>query len=137
MLAFEAVGGMVIFVARLVDGSVPGETPHVVVGVALTLVYAVYQWRHWRRVTPIRKRLDYGIGLLAAGFMALTNVSGLLLAGGWAAARWGSAPGAAAVYPPALSAVHTIGSMLVLTFVGAHLGAVLLRDRPRRDVARL
>ena len=34
-------------------------------------------------------------------------------------------------YPPLMSAVHNIGSMLVLTFAGAHLGAVLLRDRTR------
>jgi hypothetical protein len=34
-------------------------------------------------------------------------------------------------YAPALSALHNIGSVAVLTFVGAHLGAVLMRDRSR------
>jgi cytochrome b561 len=34
----------------------------------------------------------------------------------------------AVAYPASLSAVHNVMSMLVLTFVGAHLAAVLLRD---------
>ena len=42
------------------------------------------------------------------------------------------ARGLAAVhYPSLLSAAHLSGTMLVLTFIGAHAGAVLLRDRRR------
>jgi hypothetical protein len=42
LLAFEALGGLVIFVARLVAGSTPGETLHVAAGIALTALYAAY-----------------------------------------------------------------------------------------------
>ena len=35
-------------------------------------------------------------------------------------------------YPTALSSAHNIGSMLVLTFVLAHVGAVLMRARGMR-----
>ena len=110
--------------ARLVDGSVPGETPHILAGLGLTLVYAGYQWRHWRRVAPFRARADYALGLLAALSMALVNLSGL-----WLALSWWQERGAAVDYPPLLSALHNIGSMVVLTFAAAHLGAVLRRDR--------
>ena len=128
LLAIEAAGGIVIFVARLATGGTPGEALHVVAGLALAAVYAVYQWRHWLRVRPLRARLDYTVGLLAAASMALTNLTGLVLGAAWWRDRVvGHA--AAASYAPALSAVHNIGSMLVLTFVGAHLAAVLMRDR--------
>jgi hypothetical protein len=131
LLALEAGGGLVIFIARLISGSAPGETLHVAGGLALTAVYAAYQWRHWARVAPFRARLDYSIGALAAVFMVLTNATGLALAiMGWRS-RGGPAPGAEPVYPPWLSASHNIGSMLVLTFAGAHVGSVLLRDRNR------
>jgi hypothetical protein len=127
LLAFEAAGGIVIFVARLAAGSTPGETLHVAAGLALTIVYAVYQWKHWLRVR-FQRGLHFLIGLLAAGSMALTNLTGLGLGVAWWRDRIvGHA--AAARYAPALSAVHNIGGMLVLTFVGAHLAAVLMRDR--------
>ena len=127
LLAFEGAGGIVIFVARLAVGSTPGEALHVAAGLALTIVYAVYQWRHWRRVW-LQRGLHFVIGLFAASFMVLTNLTGLVLGVAWWRDRViGHA--AAASYPPALSAVHNIGSMLVLTFVGAHLAAVLMRDR--------
>jgi len=127
LLGFEAAGGLVIFVARLAAGSTPGEALHVAAGLALTIVYAVYQWRHWRRV-GFQRGLHFVIGLFAASFMALVNLTGLALGVVWWRDRVvGNA--AAAAYPVALSAVHNIGSMLVLTFVGAHLTAVLMRDR--------
>lgn len=125
LLALEALGGLVIFVARLLDGTLPGETLHVIAGLALTVVYAVYQWTHWRRVAPFRARPDYALGLLAALSMALVGLTGLVLAAGWWRGR-GAGP---VDYPPFLSAIHNIGSMVVLTFAGAHLGAVLRRDR--------
>jgi hypothetical protein len=127
LLAFEALGGIVIFVARLATGSVPGEALHVVAGLALTVVYAVYQWRHWLRVRA-QRGLHFLMGVLAASSMALANLSGLALGVVWWRDRV-AGEAAAAGYPPALSAVHNIGSMLVLTFVGAHLAAVLMRDR--------
>ena len=127
LLAFEAAGGIVIFIARLAAGSTPGEALHVGAGVALTVVYVVYQWRHWRRVR-FERGLHFVIGVLAAAFMALANLTGLALGVVWWRDRvLGDA--AAADYPSTLSAVHNIGSMLVLTFVGAHLAAVLMRDR--------
>ena len=127
LLAFEAVGGIVIFVARLAAGNTPGEALHVGAGVALTIVYAVYQWGHWRRV-GFQRGLHFVIGVLAAACMALANLTGLALGVVWWRDRvLGNA--AAAAYPVALSAVHNIGSMLVLTFVGAHLAAVVMRDR--------
>ena len=68
------------------------------------------------------------MGVLAASSMALATLTGLALGVVWWRDRVaGHAP--AADYPPPLSAVHNIGSMLVLTFVGAHLAAVLMRDR--------
>jgi len=130
LLAFEAAGGIVIFVARLAVGSTPGETLHVAVGLALTIVYAVYQWRHWLRAR-LQRGLHFLMGILAASSMALTNLTGLWLGVFWWRDRVvGHA--AAADYPVALSAVHNIGGMLVLTFVGAHLAAVLMRDRRLR-----
>lgn len=126
LLAFEAIGGLVIFFARLAVGTTPGEGLHVFAGVALTFVYAVYQWTHWARVAPWRSRLDFAIGLIAAIALALTQVSGLWLGGVWWASRTsgtGLAP-----YPAWLSGAHNVMSMFVLTFVLAHLGAVLQRD---------
>ena len=130
LLAFEAAGGLVIFVARLASGALPGEALHVVVGTALTATYALYQWRHWRRVRPFRAQLHYALGLIAALFLALCNVTGLWLAAHWWLDRI-VAPTAAVRYPALLSGVHNVASMVVLTFVGAHLGAVLFRDRHR------
>jgi hypothetical protein len=127
LLAIEAIGGLALFFARVAFGTRPGETLHVVAGLALTVVYATYQWGHWRRVSPWRSRLDYGLGLLAATSMALTNLSGLALGVAWAR-RAGLLPGAAAPSPPALLGFHNVASMVVLTFVAAHLGAVLRRS---------
>ncbi|HEY3215297.1 MAG TPA: hypothetical protein VGK93_02265 [Candidatus Eisenbacteria bacterium] len=124
-----------IFWSRLAFGTTPGETLHVVAGLLLTVVYAVYQWRHWSRVRPFRSQLDYAMGVLAAAFMALTNLTGLILGSLWWSyrfgphLRFGPAANDAVRYPPLLSAAHNIGSMVVLAFVGAHLGAVLMRDR--------
>ena len=127
LLALEAAGGIVIFVARLAAGSTPGEALHVAAGVALTIVYVVYQWRHWLRVRP-QRGLHFVVGVLAASSMALANLTGLALGFVWWRDRVvGHAT--AAGYPPSLSAVHNIGSMLVLTFAGAHIAAVLMRDR--------
>ena len=95
-------------------------------GVALTFVYAAYQWRHAMRVLPVRPRLDYVLGLLAAAFVVLTLGSGLALALPWWRSRGLRALPA---YPTRVMALHIIGCMLVLTFVAAHLGAVLKRDR--------
>jgi hypothetical protein len=126
LLGFEAVGGLVLFCARLVAGTNPGVTLHVLAGIALTLVYAAYQWSHWFRVAPFRARLDYALGLIAALSLVITQATGLVL--GWI---WWRASGATPAYPALLSAFHNIMSMLVLTFVGAHLAAVLVRDRRR------
>jgi len=125
LLAFEAAGGLVIFVARLVAGVLPGEALHVAGGVALTAVYAIYQAAHWARVAPFRARLDYALGLIAALCMALANLTGLALGVWW----WRGRAMAPAEYPPLLSAVHNIGGMLVMTFAGAHLIVVLTRER--------
>jgi len=126
LLAIEAAGGILIFFARLAFGSLPGLALHVVAGVALTFVYAAYQWRHAMRVLPVRPRLDYVLGLLAAAFVVLTLGSGLALALPWWRSRGLRALPA---YPTRVMALHIIGCMLVLTFVAAHLGAVLKRDR--------
>ncbi len=127
LLAFETVGGLVIFFARVAVGMLPGEALHVVAGAALTLPYALYQWRHWLRVRPWRGRLDDLLGLLASSSLALTQLSGLVLGFAW----WQHRGAGRVPYPPPLSAVHNIASMLVLTFIAAHLGAVLWRDRRR------
>ncbi len=129
LLAIEAIGGLVIFVVRLAAGTTPGETLHVVAGLALTAAYVAYQWRHWLRVRPLTPRLDHALGFLAAGCMGLTLLTGLALGLQWLRDRVLAPTGAPVAYAPALSAVHNIGSMLVLTFAGAHLAAVLMRDR--------
>jgi hypothetical protein len=68
------------------------------------------------------------MGLIAALSMGATLATGVALAWPWWQLRV-QAHGAGAVsYPTAVSAAHNIMSMLVLTFVGAHLAAVLLRD---------
>src|SRR4029453_9439172 len=108
LLALEAVGGIVIFVGRLAFDRVPGEGLHVVAGLALTVVYAIYQWAHWDRVAPVRAGLDYGLGILAALSMALVNATGLALALPWWRARVAGAGAAAVDYPPAWSAIHNI-----------------------------
>jgi hypothetical protein len=132
LLAFESIGGLVIFVARLAAGRTPGETLHVIGGMLLLFVYAAYQWRHWNRVAPVRARLDYGIGLLAAGSMILVNVTGILLGLEWWRDRFTAPVAGEVVYTPLLSAVHNIACMLVLTFAAGHLGAVLFRDQRLR-----
>ena len=131
LLAVEAVGGLVIFVARLASGAVPGEALHVLAGVAFTAIYASYQWRHWTRVRPFRAQLHYALGSIAALFMAACNLSGLWLAAWWWQDRVVAPSGAAVRYPALVSGFHNVASMVVLTFVGAHLGAVLFRDRQR------
>ncbi len=132
LLAFEAAGGLTIFVARLAVGSTPGETLHVIGGLLLMLVYAIYQWQHWNRVAPVRRRLDYGIGLLAAGAMIFVNVTGVMLGLAWWRDRVAVPTAGAVSYTPIVSAAHNIACMLVLTFAGAHLGAVLFRDQKLR-----
>jgi hypothetical protein len=133
LLALEAVGGLVIFVARLASGSTPGESLHVIAGVALAVVYGAYQWSHWTRVRPVRPRLDYALGILGALFMVVTLATGLLLAAPWWRERIVERSSAAVAYAPLLSAAHNIGSMLVLAFIAAHVSAVLARDaRARR-----
>ena len=135
LLSFEALGGLVIFFARLARGSTPGETLHVLVGALLTGVYAAYQWRHWRRVAPFRDRLDYLMGLLGAISMVAVQVTGLALGVAWWRDRVMLPQDGEVAYPPLLSAAHNIASLLVLSFVGAHLGAVLMRDlRARREL---
>jgi hypothetical protein len=128
LLGIEALGGLVIFYVRLAIGRTPGEALHVGAGALLTLVYSLYQLQHWNRVAPWRSRLDYAMGLIAALSMGATLATGVALAWPWWQLRV-QAHGAGAVsYPTAVSAAHNIMSMLVLTFVGAHLAAVLLRD---------
>ena len=128
LLTFEALGGLLIFFMRLASGRTPGEALHVVAGAALTLAYVAYQWQHWARVAPWRSRLDYAMGLIAALSMAGALGTGLWLAAPWWQARIVERTGDAVAYAPPLSAAHNVMSMLVLTFVGAHLAAVLLRD---------
>ena len=132
LLAIEGVGGIVIFFARLAAGRTPGEALHVVAGGLLTLVYAVYQWQHWARVSPWRSRMDNAKGLIAALSMGGALGTGLWLAWPWWQARIVAGSKFAVAYPTAVSAAHNIMSMLVLTFVGAHLAAVLLRDAAAR-----
>lgn len=132
LLAIEGVGGIIIFFARLAAGRTPGESLHVVAGALLTLAYAVYQWQHWTRVSPWRSRMDYAMGLIAALSMGGALGTGLWLAWPWWQARIVAGSKFAVAYPTAVSAAHNIMSMLVLTFVGAHLAAVLLRDAAAR-----
>jgi len=128
LLAFEALGGMLIFFMRVAFGQTPGETLHVAGGALLTLAYVAYQWLHWLRVAPWRGRLDYAMGLIAAVSMAGALGTGLWLAWPWWRTRIVAGSAEAVSYPTSLSAAHNVMSMLVLTFVGAHLAAVLLRD---------
>ena len=126
LLAIESLGGLVILFARVAYGASPGVILHVIAGLALTLAYAAYQLSHWTRVAPWRPRLDYLLGLIAALSMIVTNATGLWLAAiWWRAIQGGGAP----AFPVALSAAHTLGTLLVLTFAGAHLAAVLQRER--------
>jgi len=126
LLSLESLGGLVILFARVAFGATPGLVLHVVVGLLLTVVYTIYQWTHWLRVEPWRSRPDFVLGLIAALSMAATQLTGLGLTWIWWQAR---AAGAAPEYPVGLSAPHTLGTMLVLTFAAAHLAAVLQRDR--------
>jgi hypothetical protein len=68
------------------------------------------------------------MGLIAALSMGATLATGFALAWPWWQARIVARSIAAVPYPTAVSAAHNIMSMLVLTFLGAHLAAVLLRD---------
>ena len=129
LLGIEAAGGLLIFFMRLAAGATPGETLHVVTGAGLTLVYAIYQWQHWGRIAPWRTRLDYALGLIAAIAMGITLLTGYVLAWPWWLMRVVKRAGGSIEYPSLVSAAHNIMSMLVLTFVLAHLAAVLLRDR--------
>ena len=132
LLAFEGAGGLVIFFARLVTGATPGEALHVAAGALLAPLYALYQWQHWTRVRPWRSRLDHALGLIAALSMAGAIGTGLWLAWPWWQVRVTAASAEPVPYPVAVSAAHNIMSLLVLTFVGAHLAAVLLRDAAAR-----
>jgi hypothetical protein len=133
LLALEALGGLMIFFARLAWGTTPGEALHVIAGVLLVPPYVLYQWQHWTRVRPVRARLDYGLGILSAVFMVATLATGLGLGAAWWRSRTIEHASGAVPYAPVLSAAHNIGTMLVLTFFGAHLIAVLARDaRSRR-----
>ena len=57
-----------------------------------------------------------------------TLATGYWLAWPWWQVRMVEHGAGAVAYPTPVSAAHNIMSMLVLTFVGAHLAAVLLRD---------
>jgi len=129
LLGIEALGGLLIFFMRLAAGSLPGETIHVTVGAGLTLVYAVYQWQHWGRVSPWRGRLDYAMGLIGAIAMVLALLTGYVLAWPWWRVRIIERSHEPVAYSSFVSGAHNIMSMLVLTFVLSHLAAVLLRDR--------
>ena len=132
LLAFEAAGGLFIFIMRLAAGRTPGETLHVVLGAVLTLLYAIYQFQHWSRVAPFRSRMDYALGLIAALSMAVTLGTGFALAQPWWTVRIAQNSAEPIAYATTVSAAHNIMSMLVLTFLGAHLAAVLLRDAAAR-----
>ena len=129
LLGVEAIGGLLIFFMRLAAGKMPGETVHVIAGAGLTLVYAIYQVQHWGRVAPWRNRLDYALGLIGSIAMGVTLATGYALAWPWWLARVARRGADTIAYSPLTSAAHNIMSMLVLTFVLAHLAAVLLRDR--------
>jgi hypothetical protein len=136
LLLLEALGGLLILFVRVAFGGLPGLELHAFAGLALTVTYALYQIGHWRRVAPWRARPDYILGLIAALSMAATNLTGLALAWIWWRAERAGIP---AAYPTPLSSVHTLGTMLVLTFSGAHLAAVLQREsvvRPGRSGSR-
>ena len=127
LLGFEAVGGLVIFFMRLAAGETPGELLHICVGAVLLLLYVAYQWTHWSRVNPWRNRLDYVLGLIGATSMSATLLTGYALAWRWWPLRITAHSHAVVDYPTIVSAAHNIMSMLVLTFVGAHLAVVLRR----------
>ena len=129
LLAIEAVGGLVIFFARLASGAAPGLSLHWWAGWALVPAYLAYLTGHLRRVWPVRARLDYGLGVLAAASVGLTLGSGIADGMGWW--RAGMPPGYTK-FDTALSGLHNVASMLTLTFVGAHLAAVLLRVGAKR-----
>lgn len=131
LLVVESVGGLAIFFMRLATGTLPGETLHVAAGAALTLVYAAYQWQHWTRVAPWRNRLDYVLGLIATLSLVVTLATGIALTVPWWEVRMAAGSEGAVTYATLTSAAHNIMSMLVMTFLGAHLAAVLRRDRPR------
>ncbi|MEO5988610.1 MAG: hypothetical protein ABIU54_12140 [Candidatus Eisenbacteria bacterium] len=133
LFGIEAVTGLIIFFARLALGSAPTVSLHWFAGFAFTLVYAVYQVKHWNRVQPVRARLDHILGLLATTSLIVTQVSGYGVGAEWfVRAR----PPGYVSFPATLAATHNVMSMLSLTFVGAHLGAVLLRDARMRAAKR-
>lgn len=135
LLGIEALGGLLIFFMRLATGSMPGETVHVITGAGLTLVYTIYQIQHWGRVAPWRNRMDYVLGLIGSIAMVLTLATGYVLAWPWWLARVVERRADGVAYSSFVSAAHNIMSMLVLTFVLAHLAAVLLRDRAGKKPA--
>ena len=120
---------MLLF-ARVAFGTTPGVALHVLAGLLLTVVYTIYQVTHWSRVAPWRSRPDYVLGLIAAVTLAGTDVTGLVLGWQW----WSTRLDGTGIthYAVALSAIHTLGTMLVLAFASAHLAAVLARDRGTR-----
>jgi len=128
LLSIEGAGGLVIFLARLAAGETPGETLHVLAGALLAPVYVIYQWRHWTRVRPWRNRLDHALGLIAAASMAGALGTGLALALPWWELRVVRGSAESVPYPPLWSAAHNLMSMLVLTFVAAHVATVLTRE---------
>lgn len=128
LLVVESVGGLLIFFMRLAAGKLPGETLHVAAGGALTLAYVVYQWQHWFRVAPWRNRLDYVLGLVATLSLSATLASGLLLVLRWWQHRIVEGSRSPVNYGTITSAAHNIMGMLVMTFIAAHLAAVLRRD---------
>ena len=120
---------MILF-ARVAFGVTPGVALHVAAGLALTVVYTIYQVTHWNRVAPWRSRPDYVLGLIAAITLSVTDLTGLGLGWIWWVRRLDGT--GIVAYPVAMSAVHTLGTMLVLAFASGHLAAVLARDRAMR-----
>lgn len=133
LFALEASTGLVIFFARLALGAAPTLSLHWYAGFAFTVVYVGYQIQHWSRVQPLRARLDHVLGVLATASLLATQWSGY--ADGWEWFNRGR-PLAYTAFPATLSAIHNVMSMLSLTFVGAHLGAVLLRGSRPKDENR-
>ena len=135
LLLVETIGGLWIFVARVLEpGHLPGLSLHWWAGWALSAVYVVYLVRHVARVAPLRPRLDYALGMLAAATLTLVQVTGSVVGWSW----WRQGQPRDHVFTPWLSGAHDMLSMMTLSFVAAHLGAVLLRDarvRARRDRA--
>jgi hypothetical protein len=129
LLAVEFLGGLVIFFARLANGTLPGESLHVWAGIALAGVYAAYQWQHWLRVRSVRSGLDRLLGYLTASSMVATLVTGIWLGWEWWRHVRVGAPGHVP-YASWLSGAHNIASMLVAAFVASHVGVILLRERP-------